>query len=242
MDQLMRTRLAAPAAEGARDLFDLLLDARDPETGAGFTPAQLRDQMATLIVAGHETTALALFWSLYLVANAPDVQTRLAAKPARSTRRTRRRAGLPSLVYPRGRRGSDAAVSAGVHAGAGRDRRRSRGRRDDPARLHRADRPLGAASARQVLARPGGFRSVAVRGRAAPRAPLRLPALRRRAASVRRRAICFDRSGAGSGDAGAAVRDLARGDASGAAGGRDHDAAGPSGAVPVSRAGVTRDL
>ena len=58
----MRARMAAPASDGAsdgaRDLFDLLLAARDPESGAGFTPAQLRDQMATLIVAGHETTAL----------------------------------------------------------------------------------------------------------------------------------------------------------------------------------------
>jgi cytochrome P450 len=43
-----------------------------------FSQAQLRDQMATMIVAGHETTALTLFWSLYLLASAPAEQSRLA--------------------------------------------------------------------------------------------------------------------------------------------------------------------
>jgi cytochrome P450 len=56
----------------------LLRGARHPETGQGFTAEELRDQVATMIVAGHETTALALFWSLYLLASAPDVQDRLA--------------------------------------------------------------------------------------------------------------------------------------------------------------------
>jgi cytochrome P450 len=65
-----------------RDLYDLLVTARDPETGAAFTPDQLRDQVATLILAGHETTAVALFWSLYLLALAPAAQERLAAEAA----------------------------------------------------------------------------------------------------------------------------------------------------------------
>jgi cytochrome P450 len=82
MDAIMAARAGAPAAEGPRDLFDLLRAARDPESGAGFSRAELRDQMATLIVAGHETTALALFWSLYLLARAPEAQARLAAEVA----------------------------------------------------------------------------------------------------------------------------------------------------------------
>ena len=45
-------------------LFDLLVAARNPESGAAFSPEQLRDQVATMILAGHETTAVALFWSL----------------------------------------------------------------------------------------------------------------------------------------------------------------------------------
>src|SRR5262249_12405222 len=78
MDEIIESRLRAPRSEGARDLFDLLLAARDPETGAAFSRAQLRDQMATMIVAGHETTALTLFWSLYLLASSPADQERVA--------------------------------------------------------------------------------------------------------------------------------------------------------------------
>ena len=63
-----------------RDLFDLLSTARDPETGAPFSPEGLVDQVATLIAAGHETTGVALFWSLWLIAAAPAVQELLAAE------------------------------------------------------------------------------------------------------------------------------------------------------------------
>jgi cytochrome P450 len=63
-----------------RDLLDSLIAARDPETGQGFSPAQLRDQVATMILAGHETTALALFWSLYLLALSPAAQERVAGE------------------------------------------------------------------------------------------------------------------------------------------------------------------
>ena len=82
MDAIVAARAAQPTADAPRDLFDLLRAARDPETGAGFTQAQLRDQIATLIVAGHETTALALFWSLYLLACTPEMQARVAAEAA----------------------------------------------------------------------------------------------------------------------------------------------------------------
>ena len=79
MDEIIEARLRAPAdPDKPRDLFDLLLAARDPETGAAFTRAQLRDQMATMIVAGHETTALTLFWSMYLLASSPAEQERMA--------------------------------------------------------------------------------------------------------------------------------------------------------------------
>lgn len=61
-----------------RDLFDLLTSARDPETGAGFSPGELRDQVATLILAGHETTAVTLFWACTLLAQANDVQSWMA--------------------------------------------------------------------------------------------------------------------------------------------------------------------
>jgi cytochrome P450 len=83
MDEIIAVRLREPKADQAlwskpRDLFDMLLAARDPETGEAFSRAQLRDQMATMIVAGHETTALTLFWSLYLLASSPADQERVA--------------------------------------------------------------------------------------------------------------------------------------------------------------------
>lgn len=79
---LMAERRAAGKNEGAppRDLFDLMTAARDPETGDAFTDEQLGDQVATMILAGHETTATALFWSLYLLALDPDTQEQLAAE------------------------------------------------------------------------------------------------------------------------------------------------------------------
>ena len=79
---LMAQRRAAGKNEGAppRDLFDLMEAARDPETGESFTDEQLGDQVATMILAGHETTATALFWSLYLLALDPSTQDKLAAE------------------------------------------------------------------------------------------------------------------------------------------------------------------
>jgi cytochrome P450 len=84
---LMAERRAAGKAEGAppRDLFDLMVAARDPETGQAFTDAQLGDQVATMILAGHETTATALFWSLYLLALDPASQQTLAAEVTGAT-------------------------------------------------------------------------------------------------------------------------------------------------------------
>ena len=79
---LMAERRAVGKTDGAppRDLFDLMGAARDPETGQAFTDEQLGDQVATMILAGHETTATALFWSLYLLALDPATQDRLAAE------------------------------------------------------------------------------------------------------------------------------------------------------------------
>jgi unspecific monooxygenase len=82
MATLIAARRAAGKADGAppRDLFDLMVAARDPETGDAFSDAQLGDQVATMILAGHETTATALFWSLYLLALDPATQNEMAAE------------------------------------------------------------------------------------------------------------------------------------------------------------------
>ncbi|MDE2580351.1 MAG: cytochrome P450 [Rhodospirillales bacterium] len=80
MSGLIRDRLGQPPPAAPRDLFDLLRAARDPETGAGFGAQALRDQTATMILAGHETTAVTLFWALSLLAAAPEEQALLAAE------------------------------------------------------------------------------------------------------------------------------------------------------------------
>jgi cytochrome P450 len=65
------------------DLLAHMLEAQDPETGQRMSPQQLIYNMQFFIVAGHETTALALAWSLYLLANAPQEQEK-AREQARS--------------------------------------------------------------------------------------------------------------------------------------------------------------
>ncbi len=98
----MHQRQAAPPADAPRDLFDLLLAARDPESGEGFSQAQLRDQVATMILAGHETTAVTLFWSLVLLSGAPNEQ-QIVADEVRDVDITPDTAMdvLPSLVHTR---------------------------------------------------------------------------------------------------------------------------------------------
>jgi cytochrome P450 len=81
IDRIIDVRLRQPAApDQPRDLFDMLHAARDPDTGAGFDRALLRDEVATMILAGHETTAVALFWACLLAAQQQPQQAALAAE------------------------------------------------------------------------------------------------------------------------------------------------------------------
>jgi cytochrome P450 len=59
------------------DLLDMLLRARDAD-GNPMSDAQLRDEVMTLFLAGHETTAIALSWTCYLIAQNPDIEAKLA--------------------------------------------------------------------------------------------------------------------------------------------------------------------
>ncbi|WP_342167268.1 cytochrome P450 [Methylobacterium sp. SD21] len=79
LDSLIAAR-AEEAANHRGDLLDLLVAARSPETGEPFTLRELRDQVATMILAGHETTAGTLFWASYMLALFPEVQERVAAE------------------------------------------------------------------------------------------------------------------------------------------------------------------
>jgi cytochrome P450 len=75
----IRARRADPAAAEGDDVFSLLLAARD-EQGNGLTDSELRDELMTLLVAGHETTATALAWTLERVSRRPEVLERLHAE------------------------------------------------------------------------------------------------------------------------------------------------------------------
>jgi cytochrome P450 len=67
------------ACQGAPDLLSLLLKARDEE-GRPMSDRQLRDELITVFLAGHETTAIALSFALWLIARHPDVEQRLIAE------------------------------------------------------------------------------------------------------------------------------------------------------------------
>ena len=79
-DIVARRRADGPTPHG--DLLDMLIAAQDEETGERMSPAQLRDEVLTLLVAGHETTAAALSWTWALLARHPQIDERLEAQLA----------------------------------------------------------------------------------------------------------------------------------------------------------------
>jgi cytochrome P450 len=82
MDRMADRVIAARQARGPSDppdLLDLML-AGDPETGAGLDRLTVRNNLLGFLFAGHETTALALSWALYLLAFDPAVQARARAE------------------------------------------------------------------------------------------------------------------------------------------------------------------
>jgi len=70
VDRIIADRKAAGAdnAHKRGDLLELLLSARDPQTGEGLSDAEIRDQCSTMLAAGFETTSRLLFWTTYLLA------------------------------------------------------------------------------------------------------------------------------------------------------------------------------
>jgi cytochrome P450 len=78
-----RKRLAAAPDTVARDILTLLLEAQDPDTGRGLSEVEVKSNIITFIAAGHETTANALAWSLYLLSRSPEWSERVAAEAAR---------------------------------------------------------------------------------------------------------------------------------------------------------------
>jgi cytochrome P450 len=79
LDKLVEHILASRRQEADEngDLLSLLLAARDEETGEALSHRQLRDEIMTIFLAGHETTANALAFTWYLLATHPEVDARL---------------------------------------------------------------------------------------------------------------------------------------------------------------------
>ena len=106
---LVTARAAAIAAGTAPDdLATKIMTTADPLTGRGFTPAEMVDQVAIFFLAGHETSASALAWSLWLLAAFPDWQDRVAAEA--------RAVEYLDLGYPL--RGTVDTLSDGLHPNA----------------------------------------------------------------------------------------------------------------------------
>jgi cytochrome P450 len=100
LDRVIYRIIHQRRAEGGRgeDLLSLLLRAHDE--GGGMTDRQLRDEATTLLLAGHETTANALSWAWYLLAQNPEVEAKLLAELTRVLGgRPPTVADLPQLPY-----------------------------------------------------------------------------------------------------------------------------------------------
>ena len=79
IDRIIAERRRAP--ERIADLLTMLMEARD-ENGAPMSDKQLRDEVITLLTAGHETTTLALAWTCFLISTRPDVVERMTSEAA----------------------------------------------------------------------------------------------------------------------------------------------------------------
>jgi cytochrome P450 len=98
IDRIIAGRRRAPAR--VNDLLTMLMEARD-ENGAPMSDKQLRDEVVTLLTAGHETTTLALAWTCYLIATRPEVMEHMAAEAAFLNGRAPAYEDLMKLRYSR---------------------------------------------------------------------------------------------------------------------------------------------
>lgn len=82
LDQVVLDLIAKRRAGGGpqNDLLAMLMESKDPETGESMTDAQLRDEVMTIFLAGHETTANNLAWTMRLLGEHPEVEAKLVAE------------------------------------------------------------------------------------------------------------------------------------------------------------------
>ncbi|MGT2477866.1 cytochrome P450 [Methylobacterium oryzae CBMB20] len=79
IEQVVTRIIAERRQDPGSDLLSAMMNARD-ETGAAMSDEQLRDEAITLLLAGHDTTALALTWTLYLLGRHPEADSALASE------------------------------------------------------------------------------------------------------------------------------------------------------------------
>ena len=79
-DSLIYDIIAERRKQPGDDLLSMFLEARDEETGEAMDDIQVRDEVRTMFIAGHETTATSLGWTWYLLSAYPEVATRLRAE------------------------------------------------------------------------------------------------------------------------------------------------------------------
>lgn len=102
LDEILHALIVTRRAshDNPDDLLSMLLTAIDEESGVQMSDRQLRDEMMTLFLAGHETTATALTWTWYLLSQHPEVEARLLHDLHQVLRgRTPTAADLPNLPY-----------------------------------------------------------------------------------------------------------------------------------------------
>ena len=101
---ILNARRAQPTPQGeqGQDLLNMLLQARDESTGRALSDAELRNELITLLIAGHETVASALTWTWYLLARSPAARIQMEDE-LRSVLNGRapEYEDLPALAYTR---------------------------------------------------------------------------------------------------------------------------------------------
>src|SRR5262249_2312322 len=102
LGEMLDSLIAAHRASGEKpaDLLSMLLAATDEDSGIRMSDGQLHEEMMTLFMAGHETTAMALTWTWYLLSQHPGVEERLVREVSRGLGgRAPTVADLPQLPY-----------------------------------------------------------------------------------------------------------------------------------------------
>ena len=122
VNRIIRERRAS--GEDTGDLLSMLMAARD-EDGSGMTDRQLRDEILTFLLAGHETTAVSLSWTWYLLSQHPEVgaETSPGIEPGSGRAHASTGRPAPPALHRQSGEGIHAPVSAGLEPGPDRGER-----------------------------------------------------------------------------------------------------------------------